>query len=142
MKRNPSPKRFFARASASSGVREECAIFKRFAITAAAVGLLAVLPAASSAATIAQILGSPSTYDGQHVEARGTVEHLEQKVSHKGNPYVTFSLCSGQCIHVFGFGSPSLSDGQTITVHGIYEAVKHVSVYTFYNEIDADDGSL
>jgi hypothetical protein len=117
-------------------------MFKRFALATTAFGLLAVLPAASSAATIAQILVSPSGYDGQHVDVRGTVEHLEQKVSHRGNPYVTFSLCSTQCIHVFGFGTPSLSDGQTITVHGTYERVKHTSGYTFYNEIDADDGSL
>jgi hypothetical protein len=117
-------------------------MFQRFAIPAAVFGLLAALPAAGSAATIAQVLGRPSTYDGQHVDVRGTVEHLEQKTSHKGNPYVTFSLCSGQCIHVFGFGSPSISDGQIITVRGTYEMVKHESGYTFYNEIDADDGSL
>lgn len=117
-------------------------MFKRFAIPAATFVLLAALPAAGSAATIAQILSSPSTYDGQHVDVRGSVEHLAQKVSHKGNPYVTFSLCSSQCIHVFGFGSPNLSDGQTITVHGTFAAVKHVSSYTFYNEVDADDGSL
>lgn len=117
-------------------------MFKRFAIPTAIFALLIALPAASSAATIGQILGSPSTYDGKHVDVSGTVEHLEQKTSHKGNPYVTFSLCSGQCIHVFGFGSPGISDGGVITVHGTYEAIKHVSGYTFYNEIDADDGSL
>lgn len=117
-------------------------MFKRFAVPAAAFVLFAALPAASCAATIAQILSGSSSYDGQHVEVRGTVEHLEQNVSHKGNPYVTFSLCSSQCIHVFAFGSPSLSDGQTITVHGTFAAVKHVSSYTFYNEIDADEGSL
>jgi hypothetical protein len=91
---------------------------------------------------LAQILGSPSAYDGQHVEVKGTVERLEQKVSRKGNPYVTFSLCSSQCLHVFGFGSPNLSDGQTITVRGTFAAVKRANGYTFYNEIDADDGSL
>lgn len=115
---------------------------RRFAVQAAVFVFLVALPAAGSAATITQVLGSPSTYDGQHVDVRGTVEHLEQKVSHKGNPYVTFSLCSSQCIHVFGFGSPNLTDGQTIKVHGTFAAVKHVSSYTFYNEIDADDGSL
>lgn len=117
-------------------------MFRRFAITVATFGLLVSLPAATVAATVAQILASPSTYDGQHVDVRGAVEHLEQKVSRRGNPYVTFSLCSSQCIHVFGFGSPNISDGQTITVHRTYEAVKHVSGYTFYNEVDADDGSL
>ena len=55
---------------------------------------------------------------------------------------MTFSLCPGQCIHVFAFGTPSIGDGQTITVHGSYESVKHASGYTFYNEVDADDGSL
>ena len=59
---------------------------KRFAVPGAVFGLLAFLPAASHAATIGQILGSPSTYDGKHVDVRGTVEQLEQKVSHKGNP--------------------------------------------------------
>lgn len=117
-------------------------MFKRFFITVATFALLIALPAASAAATVTLILARPSTYDGQHVDVRGAVEHLEQKVSHKGNPYVTFSLCSGQCIHVFGFGSPSLSDGQTIIVHGTFAAVRHLSGYTFYNEIDADDGSL
>ncbi len=117
-------------------------MFQRFASAAALFVFLVGLPAATSAATIAQILGSASTYDGQHVDVRGTVERLEQKVSHKGNPYVTFSLCSGHCIRVFAFGTPSISDGQTITVHGTYEAVKHASGYTFYNEVDADDGSL
>ena len=115
---------------------------RRFAIPAAMFAFIAALSAAASAATIAQILGNPLSYDNQHVDVRGTVEHLQQKVSHRGNPYVTFSLCSSKCIHIFGFGSPDISDGQSMTVHGTYEAVKHVSGYTFYNEIDADDGSL
>ena len=117
-------------------------MFKRFAIPAAVFALLATLPAAIPAATVVQILGSPSSYNGQHVDVRGTVGHIEHKVSHKGNPYVTFTLCSSRCVHVFGFGSPNLTDGQTITVHGTFAAVKHVSSYTFYNEVDADDGSL
>jgi len=117
-------------------------VLKRFGIPAAAFAFLAAPPATCFAATIAQILGSPSTYDGQHVDVRGTVERFEQKTSHQGNAYVTFSLCASQCIHVFGFGSPNISDGQTISVHGTFAAVKHVSGYTFYNEIDADDGSL
>ncbi|MGA8099298.1 MAG: hypothetical protein WB810_11645 [Candidatus Cybelea sp.] len=94
-------------------------MFRGFVISAAASGLLAILPAASAAATVAQILGSPSTYNGQHVDVRGMVERLEQKLSHKGNPYVTFTLCSNQCIHVFGFGTPGLSDGETITSMGL-----------------------
>jgi hypothetical protein len=118
-------------------------MFRPFFIPIATFGLLAALPAACLAgATVEQILDSPAAYDGKHVDVSGIVQRLEQKVSRKGNPYVTFSLCSGQCIHVFGFASPSLSDGQRVTVRGTFEAVKHVSGYTFYNEVDADDGSL
>jgi len=106
------------------------------------VFLSAFSGAPTLAATIAQVLANPSTYDGQHVDIKGQILHFEQKVSHKGNPYVTFSLCSSVCIHVFGFGSPELRDGETVTVHGTFAAVKHVSGYTFYNEIDSDDGSL
>lgn len=115
---------------------------RRFVFSVALFGFSAALPALAGAATVGQILGNPSTYDGQHVAVSGTVEHFERKVSRRGHPYVTFSLCSGQCIHVFGFGSPSISDGQTITVRGTFAAVKHVSGYTFFSEIDADDGSL
>ena len=118
-------------------------MLRRSHIPTLAFALLGGLPAVClGATTITQVLSRPSAYDGKHIHVRGTVEHLEQKVSHKGNPYVTFALCSGQCIHVFGFGSPSISDGQAITVQGTYESVKRVSGYTFYNEIDADDGSL
>jgi hypothetical protein len=116
------------------------ALVKRSAVPAAAFALLTALPAAASTATIGQILGSPSSYDGRHVEVQGTVEHLERKVSHQGNPYVTFSLCSGQCINVFAFGNSGTSNGQTITVHGTYEKVNHTSGYTMYNGIQADGG--
>jgi hypothetical protein len=117
-------------------------LFQRCCPSAALAFLMAVPIAGLAASTsVAQILSSPSTYDGSHVVVSGTVSGLVQKTSHKGNPYVTFSLCSNQCIHVFAFGSPSISDGQRITVHGTFEAVKRVGGYTFYNEIDADDGS-
>jgi len=113
----------------------------RFAIPASVFALLAALPATGSAATIDQILGSPANYDGHHVDVKGTVAHLERKVSHHGNPYVTYSLCSAQCVPVIAFGSVPVSNGQTITVHGTYESVKHVGdEYTFHNGIVADGG--
>jgi hypothetical protein len=115
---------------------------RRFLFSVALFGFCTALPALAEAATIVQILNNPSSYDGRHVAVSGTVERLERKVSHRGNPYVTFSICSGQCVHVFAFGSPSINDGQTITVRGTFAAVKHVGGYTFFSEIDADDGSL
>ncbi len=99
-------------------------------------------PVAAATATVSQILAAPSTYSGSHVEVSGRIENLERKVSHLGNAYVTFSLCSRECVHVFAFGSPTIKDGQAISVRGTFTAVKRVGPYTFYNEIDADDGSL
>jgi hypothetical protein len=110
------------------------------AAPAIAFALFTALPAAGSAATIPQIVGSPSNYDGRHVDVNGTVEHLERNVSHQGNPYVTFSLCSHQCIPVFAYGNPSAHNGQTITIHGKYETLNHIGGYTLHNGIEADGG--
>ena len=107
-----------------------------------ALGVFLISPIVALATTIDQILATPNAYDGQHVDVRGKVADLRAKVSHKGNAYVTFSLCSDRCIHVFAFGAPSIKDGQTITVRGTFAAVKQTGGYTFRNEIDADDGSL
>jgi hypothetical protein len=114
---------------------------KVLALSVAAISLLA--PAAATAGdSIAAILRSPTSYDGKHVDVTGTIRGLREKTSHKGNAYDTFSICSDGCLHVFTFGRPRITDGQTITVHGTFAAVKHVGAYTFRNEIDADEGSL
>lgn len=111
---------------------------KRLAVPAAAFSLITALPAVGSTATIAQILDNPSSFDGHHVDVKGVVEHLERNVSHQGNSYATFSLCSRQCIRVFAFGAPNAGNGQTITVHGIYERVNNISGYAFNNGIKTD----
>jgi hypothetical protein len=112
----------------------------RIAIPASVFALLAALPAAGSAATIDQILGSPTNFDGHHVDVKGTVEHLERKISHHGNPYVTYSLCSSQCVPVIAFGPAPGGNGQTITLHGTYESVTYVGESAFHNTIVADGG--
>jgi hypothetical protein len=87
--------------------------------------------------TVDALLNKPAKYDGQQVDVSGTVTQLQRGVSHQGNPYITFSLCASRCVHVFEFGAPNISEGQRLTVHGTFAAVKHVGKYTFYNEIDA-----
>jgi hypothetical protein len=87
------------------------------------------------------LLAHDATYDGKAVAVAGTVSDFRSHVSHKGNAYVTFELCASGCIHVFEWGCPSIGEGQALTVHGTFSAVKHVGRYTFYNEIEADDGS-
>ena len=59
------------------GALEERAMFKRSAIAAAAFGLLATFPTASSGATIGQTRSNPLAYDGQLIDVRCTVERLE-----------------------------------------------------------------
>ncbi len=43
---------------------------------------------------------------------------------------------------MFTFGRPHIANGEKITVHGTFAAVKHVGEYTFHDEIEADEGSL
>ena len=105
--------------------------------TVVLLGLLtAGLPLAAPAAGIAQITAHPKTFDGEVVSVSGTVSALRARTSRKGNPYETFTVCNGGCVHVFTFGQPPIRDGEQVTVAGTFAAVKHVGRYTFHNEID------
>jgi hypothetical protein len=106
-------------------------------LLAASLALVAAAPALAADTTIAGLLAYPSSFDGKHVDVKGQVQKFQQTASPGGTPSVTFSLCSGQCVQVIGFGSPGISDGQTVTVHGMFTAIKQVSGYIFYEKIDA-----
>jgi len=106
------------------------------ALTFVLSSLLLSLPARS--AQISAILGSPQQYNSQTVTVTGAITGLRQRVSKRGNPYVTFTVCSDACIHIFTFGEPVLHDGERVTVTGIFAAVKQVGRYSFRNEIDAE----
>lgn len=123
-------------------VRLGIAMLNRLVLVAALFVFSDAPPALARSATIAQILANPSSYDGDHVSVSGTIQKLERKVSAKGTHYVTFSLCSSQCIDVYGFGSANISDGQTITVFGTFQVVRHLDSFTFNNAIHADYDSL
>jgi hypothetical protein len=106
-------------------------------------------PAPAPAATpiapsqIAAIVANPAAFDGQHLGVSGTVAKLAPKTSRRGNDYTTFDLCDGtSCIHVYSYGHPKLTNGQTVTVNGKFFADKHVGSLDFKNELDADEGSL
>ncbi|HET9392650.1 MAG TPA: hypothetical protein VFO29_03850 [Candidatus Rubrimentiphilum sp.] len=105
--------------------------------------LLAASPAPSASPTpIATILAAPASFDGQHVTVNGTIQQLSERTSRRGNDYTTFDLCDGSCVHVYSYGHPKLSNGQTLTVSGKFFADKHVGNADFKNEIDVDEGSL
>lgn len=105
----------------------------------------APVPAATAVAPaqIAGILANPAAFDGQHLSVTGTVADLAEKTSRRGNAYTTFELCDGTaCIHVYSYGHPKLTNGQSLTVGGKFFAVKHVGSLDFKNELDADENSL
>jgi DNA polymerase III alpha subunit len=96
---------------------------------------------AAEKVTVQQIVSNPDRYDGQEVSLQGKAIKIKLRTSKRGNDYATFTLTdeSGKGVNIFTFGHPSITDGQKVTVTGIYQKVKRVGRYTFYNEIEAKE---
>jgi hypothetical protein len=95
--------------------------------------------------TLAEILQNPDKYDGKMVQVEGKVVSLNFRSSKKGNAYTTLKLTDLQknTLSVFSFGTLSIKEDDTVKVMGRFQKVKHVPPrYTFYNEIDASEGSV
>jgi hypothetical protein len=93
--------------------------------------------------SISDILSNPEKYDGKYVQVTGKCANIHYKVSKKGNSYTVFELVdSGGSIKVFSFNHIGISEGDRVMVNGIYQRVKRVGPYTFYNEIDASGGEI
>ncbi len=108
--------------------------------TAIALSLTLVIvpPALALSATAGAILAAPERYDGQPVTLEGSVTHLSQRVSQRGNAYYTLDLRDGTgTIRIFSFGQTICADGMRATVDGTFERVKQVGRYTFSNEVTA-----
>lgn len=98
---------------------------------------------AGEVVSIKSILDNPQKFDGKVVTVKGEVNSLKFKVSKRGNPYFTFKVDDGEAeIMVFSYGKPWIDNGQKVKVTGVFNAVKRVGQYTFYNEIDASRGSI
>ncbi|MBI4056284.1 MAG: hypothetical protein HY399_01910 [Elusimicrobia bacterium] len=88
--------------------------------------------------TVAKIMSSPSEYNQQTVSVTGKIQRLKHATSKNGKEYTTFTLSdSGRYIHVFSWGKLGLSNGQAVTVTGVFYETKQVNQYTFKNEIEA-----
>jgi hypothetical protein len=104
------------------------------------VAVLLVWIAASEGADgpIKTLLSDPARYDGQSVTLAGSVTQLEARVSKRGNSYYTFRLADGSSrVIVFSYGEPPCPAGSEVTVQGVFNRVKQVGNYTFYDQIDA-----
>jgi hypothetical protein len=109
---------------------------------AARLTLLLLLLAGSASAgnvSIRAITGNPAQYDHQSVTVLGVATAVAKPTSRAGNPYTTFRVqdADGSSVKVFTFGHPTIKDGDRVEVTGVFEQVKRVRNYTFYNEIDA-----
>jgi hypothetical protein len=111
----------------------------RFALFAA---LVTALPFTARAATTMQILASPPSYDGRHVEVTGRIWHPRIETEANGATYMRFVLCYGRCVRVIASGRPSLISGQAITLRGTYFVHTSVGGRNVVNVIEADPGSL
>ena len=112
----------------------------RSAFTLAALLLVALISCerAFSDGAVQALLADPARYDGQVVALTGTATHVDRRISRKGNAYYTFQLEDGSGrVTVFSFGTPPCPSGSRVSVEGQFLRVKHVSGYTFYNQVDA-----
>jgi DNA/RNA endonuclease YhcR with UshA esterase domain len=73
------------------------------------------------------------------VTVQGTATAVTKPTSRAGNPYITLRVqdSDGSSVKVFMFGHPEIKEGDRVEVTGVFEQVKRVRNYTFYNEIDA-----
>ena len=115
-------------------------------VTLSILCVLIITTAANAQAiktTVGNILSNPDQYDGKMVQVEAKVFLPHFKSSKKGNAYTTFKLENdGQSLSVFSFGTLPINGGDVVRVIGMYQKIKKVGRYTFYNEIDASRGSV
>ncbi|HRR96622.1 MAG TPA: hypothetical protein P5150_07860 [Candidatus Ratteibacteria bacterium] len=101
--------------------------------------LSSFLLSAPQKATIKEILNNPDTYNQKEVIVVGEVINLKPTISKKGNPYTTFSLIDDDynALKVFTWGHPEINNDDKVEVIGIFQKIKYVGKYRFYNEIEA-----
>ena len=112
-------------------------------VTAAmlAIPMVSALPA-SAADSIDAIVATPSHYDGSTVDVTGTAKNVKARTSKKGNDYETFQVCQTQCVNVYSFGHPAVTNGATVRVQGSFVADKSMGSFDIKNEIDAGDAGV
>jgi DNA polymerase III alpha subunit (gram-positive type) len=95
--------------------------------------------------TPTEILQSSDKYDGKMVQVEGKVVSPNFRTSKKGNAYTTFKVTDSQknTLSVFSYRTLTIKEGDMVKVVGRFQKVKQVPPrYTFYNEIDASEGSV
>ena len=88
---------------------------------------------------IKEILSNPNKYDGQEVTIQGKATKIKPRTSKKGNDSTTFLLKdeSGKGMNIYTKGHPLITEGQRVTVTGIYQRLKMIGRKTIQNEVEA-----
>jgi hypothetical protein len=87
---------------------------------------------------IQSIISNPAQFDGKNVTISGTATSVNKTISRSGNAYSTFEVQDADAaIKVFTWGHPVTKAGDLVQVTGVFQQVKRVRQYTFYNEIEA-----
>jgi hypothetical protein len=115
----------------------------RWAIQVVIMILLASFALAGEKISVADLLQNPERYDGKTVIVEGKIISYQERFSRRGNQYTTFRLeDNGFSVAVFAWGHLGFKDGLRVRVSGVFQKVKQVGRYTFYNEISADKVQL
>jgi len=101
--------------------------------------LLVSILASAAEVSIEALVANPAQFDGQTVTLRGTAAAVKATTSPKGNDYTTFQVkgARGAAMRVFSWGHPAITEGAPVEVTGVFQRVKRVGRYTFYDEIEA-----
>ncbi len=89
--------------------------------------------------TIKTLLSKPNKYDRKEVTIKGKATTIEPRTSKRGNDYTTFILkdTSGRAVNIYTRGHPLITEGQRVTVTGIYQKVQMFGRYAIHNEVKA-----
>jgi len=106
------------------------------------VGVIVALAIVAYGATvdIDQVLKNPAQFDNKMITIQGTATMVSERISRAGNPYTTSRVQdSTGSITIYTRGHPGIRNGDRVEVIGLFQQVKRVGQYTFYNEIEAQN---
>jgi hypothetical protein len=124
--------------SRGQGMKTQSLICRFFLIACMTVALAVAAPAAI--VEVGNIVKNPAQFDNKIVAIQGTATTVSERISRIGNPYMTSRVQdSTGSIAIYARGHPGISNGDRVEVIGLFQRVKRVGRYTFYNEINVQN---
>jgi hypothetical protein len=119
-------------------VKTQSLICRFFVFAIMTLTLATAAPAAT--VDVGKILKNPAQFNNKIVTIQGTATVVSERISRVGNPYMTSRLQdSTGSIVIYARGHPGISNGDRVEVIGLFQQVKRVGRYTFYNEIEVQN---